>query len=626
MKHSAIYLGVAAALALAGCSSTDSKDDNAKSVTAVEFVGMAAPATAAERAAAYTDAQVKITYSDGSTTTRALGYQQLFATTDSVNGKTVGGLYDVDGNLLMDSSVPGNTIQYVSDTPDANSLMKIDGADAAALGVSGNPLFMVTHFEYVSANNNGDSEYGKLPMTMSLSTLDQDKTSGALSVVDYANIDMSGIKGLWIPCAGSLSPWNTHLGSEEYEPNARAFEADATADPNTPFTVKYFNSTTTANPYDYGQVPEVTVAADGGTTVVKHYAMGRIARELVQMMPDQRTAYMGDDGAYTGLFMYVADTATDLSAGTLYAGKWTQASAADVGSATLTWIKLGHGTDAEIKALVDGGTVFSDIFSASSTDPGDAGYTQVRTNNGVEWLKLNTGMEQAAAFLETRRYAAYLGATTEFNKMEGVTINAADKKLYIAMSYVEKGMVSGYAASDPADDIQLDKVSSGAVYQLSLAGSQSDTDSNAIDSAYVATDMTGLVWGEDQSADAAGNTGNEDKIANPDNLKFSEKLRTLFIGEDSGRHVNNFLWAYNVDSGVLSRILSLPAGAESTGLQAVDDLNGFAYVMSNFQHPGEYIGSMDATLKGNVDPLINSQWANKKKAGIGYLSGIPVVE
>src|SRR5256885_7500598 len=46
--------------------------------------------------------------------------------------------------------------------------------------------------------------------------------------------------------------------------------------------------------------------------------------------------------------------------------------------------------------------------------------------------------------------------------------------------------------------------------------------------------------GEDISADALGNTGNPNKICNPDNLKFSEKMRTLFIGEDSGQHVNNF--------------------------------------------------------------------------------------
>lgn len=25
--------------------------------------------------------------------------------------------------------------------------------------------------------------------------------------------------GLWTPCAGSVTPWNTHIGSEEYEPD-----------------------------------------------------------------------------------------------------------------------------------------------------------------------------------------------------------------------------------------------------------------------------------------------------------------------------------------------------------------------------------------------------------------------
>jgi len=31
----------------------------------------------------------------------------------------------------------------------------------------------------------------------------------------------------------------------------------------------------------------------------------------------------------------------------------------------------------------------------------------------------------------------------------------------------------------------------------------------------------------------------------------------------------------------------MPAGAECTGLQVVDNLNGFAYVMSGFQHAGD---------------------------------------
>jgi secreted PhoX family phosphatase len=131
--------------------------------------------------------------------------------------------------------------------------------------------------------------------------------------------------------------------------------------------------------------------------------------------------------------------------------------------------------------------------------------------------------------------------------------------------------------------------------------------------------------GQDQAADAVGNLANVDKIATPDNLKFSEKLRTLFIGEDSATHVNNFVWAYNVDTKKLSRILSVPAGGEATGLEVVDNLNGFAYILGNFQHPGDWVTALHSVVKAEVDPLINAKWNNKNSAAIGYISGVPVL-
>ena len=36
------------------------------------------------------------------------------------------------------------------------------------------------------------------------------------------------IVGIWIPCAGSVTSWNTHLGSEEYEPDAKNLAANVT--------------------------------------------------------------------------------------------------------------------------------------------------------------------------------------------------------------------------------------------------------------------------------------------------------------------------------------------------------------------------------------------------------------
>ena len=53
---------------------------------------------------------------------------------------------------------------------------------------------------------------------------------------------------------------------------------------------------------------------------------------------------------------------------------------------------------------------------------------------------------------------------------------------------------------------------------------------------------------------------------------------------------------YNVDTEALSRIMSCPAGAEATGLHIVDDMNGWTYIMSNFQHAGDWLPPLLASL------------------------------
>ena len=55
---------------------------------------------------------------------------------------------------------------------------------------------------------------------------------------------------------------------------------------------------------------------------------------------------------------------------------------------------------------------------------------------------------------------------------------------------------------------------------------------------------------------------------------------------------NNFGWAYNIDTKKLSRILSAADGGEVTGIQAIDNLNGFTYLMAGSQSPGN-VGYLD---------------------------------
>ena len=95
---------------------------------------------------------------------------------------------------------------------------ELDSADVT--GIKGKAVFAVVQFEYTTRDQAGASTYGTLPSPIAVLTLDQDQTTGKLSLVKYHNVDTSAAHGLWITCGASLSPWNTHLSSEEYEPDA----------------------------------------------------------------------------------------------------------------------------------------------------------------------------------------------------------------------------------------------------------------------------------------------------------------------------------------------------------------------------------------------------------------------
>jgi len=232
-------------------------------------------------------------------------------------------------------------------------------------------------------------------------------------------------------------------------------------------------------------------------------------------------------------------------------------------------------------------------------------------------------MQNAAAFFETHRYAALKGASMGITKMEGTTVNAKDKIAYSALQNVQGSMVAGDKANVPGNGISVPKqLKAGVVMALNLKGGQSDLGGAAINSEWMPVDTQALLAGEDIAADALGNTANPEKIANPDNLKFSEKMRTLFIGEDSSQHVNNFLWAYHIDTKQLSRVMSIPAGGESTGLHAVDEINGWTYIMSNFQHAGDW-GSIHKGVKATLEPLLNANYKDRFGAAVGYLTATP---
>jgi len=522
----------------------------------------------------------------------AIGYHLLARTGDKIGDGTFGALTDRNGNVVK--SEDGS--EHISVDTDFTSLIPV-----------GDKLYSITHFE-------------SRPGAMYISELSQD-ADGMLTAISTKPVDFSAFGGLWVPCAGSVTPWATHLGSEEYPADARGIEAATSLDEIDDYDfpmVRYegLDPTTMTldefraayKPYRYGYPTEITIGEDGSATADKHFSMGRVAVELASVMPDQKTVYISDDGTNVGLFMFVADTAGDLSAGTLYAAKWVQTSGEGAGAANIEWIDLGHADDATVQAAIEGGVSFSDLFeTADIAEDGTCaeGFSPSNAEGRAECLMVKPGMEAIASRVETRRYASMMGATTEFRKMEGSSYNPEHHSLYLAMSEVAKGMEAGSKQDlGGADDIQLGKNSCGAVYEL------------ALDDAYQATTMTGAIAGRPteypEGTVEAGNTCAIDGIANPDNLTYLPGYNTLIIGEDTGSgHQNDAIWSMNTVSGEITRIFSTPYGSETTSPYWYSDINGHGYLMAVVQHP--YGESDEDKLSDAADA----------RAYVGYIGPFP---
>ena len=519
----------------------------------------------------------------------ALAFHSFARSGDMHGDVAFGQLLTLDGKPIAGA---------ISKNPDFTSLLPKNGK-----------LYSVTQFE-------------EAPAGLMISEMAQD-ADGNLSVVSSKPIDTSKIGGIWQPCAGSVTAWGTHLGSEEYPDNARITE-DAKEirdleedtlpmarlfglDPAT-MTLDAFRAA--FNPYKYGFATEVSVSDAGDGSVVKHYAMGRLSMEMAMVMPDKKTAYISNDGTNVDLYRFVADTDGDLSTGQLFALKWVQTSADNGGAAKVEWIDLGHADDAAIQAGIDKGVTFSDLFDVADFNADGScpeGFTGSNADGNMECLKVKDGMDMLASRLETTRYASIKGASTEFRKMEGQAYDPATNRLYLAMTQVAKGMTDGDEKADLVgrNDIRLPKNDCGAVYEMQLGGD------------FVGTEIKGIVTGMPKeyakgSAEEA-NTCDVDGIASPDNLTFLTGQNILIIAEDTDAHQNDMVWARDMATGAMTRIMSTPYGSEATSVDWYPNVGGHGYLMAVVQHP---FGESDE------DKL---QSPDEKNAWVGYIGPFPAL-
>jgi hypothetical protein len=324
-------------------------------------------------------------------------------------------------------------------------------------------------------------------------------------MVDFRNGDGDAVgtdQGTWTNCFGSVTPWNTPLSAEENYDSYQAYDAEAWNREGTDLhkevliQKQYTGMSELPNPYRYGYMVEVKNPATASPDPVKHFAMGRFAHENAQVMPDHKTVYQSDDGT-GGIFgKFVADSAGDLSSGTLYAARLNQVTrdgtpVAD-GMATdahntgwqIEWVKLGAASNSHLDSLIG---QYDGAVSAESEE-GEPDYiTDAEVHKAAEeWCDhLGAGSEgmpancdldgngtveslagidvnddgtkdgsadisgdangngvgdevEMVAFTEPRRFAAELKATNEFRKLEGV-----DTSLVRAQEAVEGTDIDG---------------------------------------------------------------------------------------------------------------------------------------------------------------------------------------
>jgi len=137
----------------------------AAEIVSVDFTATPAPATDADMIRSYSTSTAIVRYADGTSKEFPLSYTTLFKNTDAMGDHAAGQLLNAQGEPILDPN--GDPI--IAETPDANSLLNIDGN-----------LWMVTHYEYDWKLADGaearrtEGWHSRSPMGMSLARIEQD--------------------------------------------------------------------------------------------------------------------------------------------------------------------------------------------------------------------------------------------------------------------------------------------------------------------------------------------------------------------------------------------------------------------------------------------------------------------
>lgn len=457
-------------------------------------------------------------------------YQVLGQSGDKYDGLLAGGL----GNIF---NLQGDQEVVLSQNPDFNGFIQTGAGEG-----------------YLFSN------WENIPGGVSRLKIKKNDT-GAWEVQEAMMVDFSPVKGTAANCFGSVTPWGTPLTSEEWIVSSKVdtttlpvFDGDV----NTQSGMEMLTGADTPNTYRYGYIAEITNPTSANPTPVKHYALGRYEHENATVMPDGKTVYLSQDDTGGVMFKFIADTANDLSAGTLYGAKLTQDAGSNEPQTTgfdVQWVELGHSSNAEIEAWI---TEYDAVSEADYLD-GTGGYmtmadVEAWANGATTYPTVAEGgspvtagqpMDDRAVFIESRQAARFKGATAEWRKLEGISINTkrareavegiesianedvANAYVYIGIADLDNTMI------DNEGDIQLSRrvKDCGGVYRMKLLDGY---DVNRIEPV--------IMGGTYRDSLTGAARCDVNQLSQPDNVIVMDDGR-IIVGED-GFQDNNTLWIY----------------------------------------------------------------------------------
>lgn len=104
--------------------------------------------------------------------------------------------------------------------------------------------------------------------------------------------------------------------------------------------------------------------------------------------------------------------------------------------------------------------------------------------------------------------------------------------------------------------------------------------------AYSITAMNAIICGgQVLSGDGSFLACSNDTFANPTSVYKMPDNDILLISEDTKWHDTNYLWAYDIGSGSLTRVLSTPYGGGVGAVSMAQNYNGFDYILTSIMHP-----------------------------------------